>query len=49
MSEAVFQMDNGWLEFHSDPSVPDFKVPAGAIDAHCHVFGPGDVFPYAPT
>ena len=38
MSEAVFQMDNGWLEFHSDPSVPDFKVPAGAIDAHCHVF-----------
>ena len=49
MSEPVFHMDNGWLEFHSDPSVPDFKVPAGAIDAHCHVFGPGDVFPYAPT
>ena len=49
MSEAAFQMDNGWLEFNSDPSVPDFKVPAGAIDAHCHVFGPGDVFPYAPT
>ena len=49
MSEAAFQMDNGWLEFHSDPSVPDFKVPVGAIDAHCHVFGPGDIFPYAPT
>jgi 2-pyrone-4,6-dicarboxylate lactonase len=23
-------------------------VPAGAVDAHCHVFGPGDIFPFAP-
>lgn len=28
---------------------PAFKLPAGATDAHCHVFGPGDVFPYAPN
>lgn len=49
MSESKFQMDPGWLEFHPDPSVPEFKVPSGAVDAHCHVFGPGDVFPYAPT
>jgi len=28
---------------------PRFKLPAGATDAHCHVFGPGDVFPYAPN
>ena len=26
---------------------PAFKLPPGATDAHCHVFGPGNVFPYA--
>jgi 2-pyrone-4,6-dicarboxylate lactonase len=26
---------------------PSFKLPAGACDAHCHVFGPGSRFPYA--
>jgi 2-pyrone-4,6-dicarboxylate lactonase len=48
MSEARFQMDNGWLEFHPNPSKPKFQVPLGAVDAHCHVFGPGGAFPYAP-
>jgi predicted TIM-barrel fold metal-dependent hydrolase len=28
---------------------PNFKLPPGATDAHCHVFGPGAVFPYAPN
>ena len=43
-----FQMTPGWLCFHPSPSVPRYKVPPGAVDAHCHVFGPGNEFPYAP-
>ncbi|MBX6329164.1 MAG: amidohydrolase family protein [Pseudolabrys sp.] len=27
---------------------PGFRMPAGACDAHCHVFGPAAKFPYAP-
>jgi predicted TIM-barrel fold metal-dependent hydrolase len=27
---------------------PRFKLPPLACDAHCHVFGPADKFPYAP-
>ena len=46
MSE--FRMDPDWLVFHPNPAKPAFKLPDGAVDAHCHVFGPGDVFPYAP-
>ena len=41
------KMDADWLEFHTDPKVPDFKLPAGAVDAHCHVFGPSPNFPFA--
>ncbi len=32
---------------HPAPKTPDFTAPAGACDTHCHVFGPGEVFPYA--
>jgi len=30
------------------PVKPQYRPPPGAVDAHCHVFGPGAVFPYAP-
>src|SRR6202011_4960091 len=36
------------LDWYDRPSNPTFRVPAGAVDAHCHVFGPGAEFPYAP-
>ena len=41
-------MNPDWLCFHPDPSAPAFRLPAGAVDAHCHVFGPAAAFPFAP-
>jgi 2-pyrone-4,6-dicarboxylate lactonase len=43
-----FQKTPGWLDWYADPSKPHFKLPAGSVDAHCHVFGPGAEFPFAP-
>ncbi len=40
-------MDADYRPFHPNPSKPTFVVPAGAVDAHCHVFGPSAKFPYA--
>ncbi|HEX4049850.1 MAG TPA: amidohydrolase family protein [Steroidobacteraceae bacterium] len=45
---SAFTMDKDWLVYHPHPSKPTFQVPPGTVDAHCHVFGPGDTFPYAP-
>ena len=43
-----FTKPPGWLDWYTGPVKPTFRVPAGAVDAHCHVFGPGTEFPYAP-
>ncbi|WP_079221786.1 amidohydrolase family protein [Stenotrophomonas maltophilia] len=45
---VAFQKDADWLDYCANPSRPTFVPPPAAVDAHCHVFGPGDVFPYAP-
>ena len=47
-ASGPFTMDADWRPFHPHPSKPAFAVPRGAVDAHCHVFGPGAQFPYAP-
>lgn len=33
-----------------DPNTktPSYRPPPGACDAHCHIFGPADKYPYAP-
>ena len=41
-------MSPGYIPFHPNPSKPKYKPPAGAVDAHCHVFGPEAAFPFAP-
>ncbi|WAC71365.1 amidohydrolase family protein [Roseateles sp. SL47] len=43
-----FTKTAGWLDWYQGPARPRFQLPEGAVDAHCHVFGPGAAFPYAP-
>jgi 2-pyrone-4,6-dicarboxylate lactonase len=43
-----FEKTPGWLDWYAGPSKPRFRPPDGAVDAHCHVFGPGAEFPFAP-
>ena len=47
-ASGAFTTDPDWLPYHPRPSKPGFAPPPGAVDAHCHVFGPGAEFPYAP-
>ena len=47
MNELVQSTD--FTAFLAKRRSPRFKLPPGATDAHCHVFGPGARFPYAPN
>lgn len=43
-----FTPSPGWLDHDRHPTRPTLRLPAGTVDTHCHVFGPGERFPYAP-
>jgi 2-pyrone-4,6-dicarboxylate lactonase len=43
-----FEKTPGWLDWYAGPTKPSFIPPAGSVDAHCHVFGPAQQYPFAP-
>ncbi|WP_305097987.1 amidohydrolase family protein [Croceibacterium aestuarii] len=40
-------MSDRITSWHRNPSKPTFTPPPGAVDAHCHVFGPMAQFPFS--
>jgi 2-pyrone-4,6-dicarboxylate lactonase len=40
-------MSDRITSWHGSPSKPQFTPPPGAVDAHCHVFGPMAQFPFS--
>src|ERR1700728_2051286 len=45
---VTFEPDADWLGYRANRRKPTYRLRPGAGDAPVHVFGPGDVFPYAP-
>ena len=43
-----FTKTDNWMDWYAGPAKPQFKLPVGAVDAHCHVFGPGPERKYTP-
>jgi len=41
-------MDEPVATYHAAPSRPTLRLPPGATDTHCHVFGPASQFPFSP-
>ncbi|AUW59643.1 2-pyrone-4,6-dicarboxylate hydrolase [Sphingobium sp. SCG-1] len=42
-----FETQDRIISWVADPSKPRFVPPLGAVDAHCHVFGPMAQFPFS--
>ncbi|MFM2411222.1 MAG: hypothetical protein RL481_2050, partial [Pseudomonadota bacterium] len=40
-------MSDRIVSWHQNPSKPRYMPPPGAVDAHCHVFGPRAQFPFS--
>src|SRR5512139_1592067 len=40
-------MSDRITSWHASPSKPRYTPPPGAVDAHCHVFGPMAQFPFS--
>jgi len=49
MSDANITGKKSCMPPDPDTRIPVFKAPPKACDAHCHVFGPHDLFPYHPS
>ena len=46
-SPSANRLSHRIASYRSSPSRPRVRLPAGACDAHCHIFGPEAIFPFA--
>ena len=46
MSDVV-DADGRIRSWTLEPSTPAYRPPPGAVDAHCHIFGPQALFPFS--